>query len=103
MLTEKIIELEKKHHEYIRRGKANEYHCKLEYLLAKQNGTLSMFKAKEIAKRIAKNYTLDMQIDIILNGNDADIAILKAYRTQAANEVEELILKLEAEELNGTI
>lgn len=69
----------------------------LQYLYAKKNDEITSYREKAIAARVAKKYSLDKQIEILLNGDVGEIALLKAYRVQMATEVDQLIKQYESD------
>lgn len=61
---------------------------KLRAALCKLSGTSDRMCDKEVAQRVAREYSLDKQIEIILSGNIVDITKLKEYRAKIRKEVE---------------
>lgn len=70
---------------------------KLRYLYAKKCNALTAYREREIATRVAAKYSLDKQIEILLNCDISEITALKAYRSQAAAEVDKSINQFETE------
>lgn len=68
---------------------------KKRYIIAKNHNEVDACRDTEIAQRVAKKYSLDKQIEILLNGDVGEIALLKAYRSQMATEVDQLIVEFE--------
>ena len=69
----------------------------MRYLFAKNSDKVAEYRSQEITKRVVKDYPLDRQIAIILDGDADEIASLKAFRAQKATEVDEMIAQYESE------
>lgn len=69
----------------------------LQYIYAKRNGTIPAYRSQVIASRVAKKYSLDKQIEILLNNNVDDIVTLKVYRVQVALDVDQMINSFESQ------
>lgn len=76
-------------------ARIDEIRTEIRYILTKNCGKVADFRSQEITKRVVKDYPLDKQIGIILDGNADEIASLKAFRAQKAIEVDEMISKYE--------
>jgi len=70
---------------------------KLQYAFALNSKQTSIFRKREIARRVAEKYTLEDQIDIALSGDTSEIALLKAFKSTIATEVDKWILATERE------
>ena len=78
-------------------ARIDEIRAEMRYIFAKNCGKIAEYRSQEITKRVVKDYPLDRQIAIILDGNADEIASLKAYRAQKATEVDEVIAQYESE------
>ena len=67
------------------------------FLFAKCNDRIDGYRQNEISRRVQEKYPLDKQIEILLNGDVGEIALLKAYRVQMAIEVDQLIKQFESD------
>lgn len=75
----------------------NDISTKLRFAYAKKNNHIDSFRASEIARRVAKKYSLDRQLEIVLYGDPSEITMLKSYRGMITAEVDLLIKNLEKE------
>ena len=70
---------------------------KLHLAIGKKTNEIDRVYDKEVARRVALQYSLDKQIEIILSGNVVEIARLKEYRANVRAEVKDYIAKIEKE------
>ena len=70
---------------------------KLDLAIGKNTNKIDRVYDKEVARRVALQYSLDKQIEIILSGNVIEIARLKEYRANVRAEVKDDIAKIEKE------
>lgn len=96
-MRDKIKKLHKERINCTDSEKAKKINDNLDYLYAKKNERTDTYRSQEIAKRVAKKYSLDKQIEILLNDNKDEIKALKEYRKQVAHEVDVLINQYENE------
>ena len=70
---------------------------KLHLAIGKKTNEIDKVYDNEVARRVAHQYSLDKQIEIILSGNVIEIARLKEYRANVRAEVKDDIAKIEKE------
>lgn len=97
MDLEKIEKLKSEFPKYKQEDKENEFYLKMSILYAIRDNTLDKLKSTLVAKEVAKEYTLDEQIEILLNGDVTALTGLRLCRQQITVEVNALIQSMTAE------